>query len=156
MKAAYLKMMQEIGDGAAPHNCAPLDTQNLGGEMATAFVESPTGNVVPATLFDFLLYGQGSSMVERASAMLQDTTLSTALMSTMPDDYPMLYSTEERDPKIHATTAAHIARVLKERGQIQACGSMEEEISLRPIHIPVPTRFPRLAPVLSRNTLKVA
>lgn len=158
MKAAYLTMMQEIGDGAAPRNCTPLATKNLGGEMAVAFLREPSGNLIPATLFDFLLYGEGNDMFAKASASINDVTLNDALATTLPSEYPMLYSVEERDAVLFSLTSEDISRVLGSDGKLRACGSMEMQKAQRPVVVePVRSRiFPRFAPVLPRNAFKAA
>ncbi len=145
MQAAYVRLLTELALPEEITQCASIPVQDLGGEMAVAFLADRSGQFVPATSIDLLLYGNRDTqrIIEEQAKSL---TLTESLLPTLPTEYPMLYGASERSASLLALTADDIAMAMRESDRLHACACVHEQddTAKQPCRMPSAREVPPL------------
>ena len=125
LKEAYIKMQADLGHVESVAACSLVEAKILGGEITVALAESVSNGTVPATSFDFLIYGNEKAwdtLVEESKII----TMEEAIVPMFNEDYQMTYSLEERDPNLAAITSKDITKLMDLDSKIKACVSISK------------------------------
>ncbi len=123
MQEAWMQLLQETGEPEVAQSIATLPGRQLGGELILLFLEHRDAALYPATVMDVLLYADGMTgqlLREQAKTL----SLTDALDPTLPDDYSIVYSGEERSPELSALRMSDVSKVLQDSGKLQAALSV--------------------------------
>ena len=120
MKNAYIKMQVDRGNYRSIEVCARSQTKEMGGDFTLAFMGGPSGELVPSTGLDLILYGTDETwpcLIEQSKQI----TLEEGIFSLMPEFYRILYLETERDPDLLSVSAEDITKLMKLDEKIKAC-----------------------------------
>ena len=123
MKNAYIKMMADIGDYKSIEVCARVQTKELCGDVALAFLKTLSGELSPATGIDLVLYHDAQtfpSLVELSKSI----SLEEALNPMMAEFYKIIVPEHLRDPLLSSVTAEDITRLTGLSKKIRPCLSL--------------------------------
>lgn len=119
MQRAYYRLQREAGNGREAEICQAAETKATV-DVTVAFLGTPSGNLLPATGLDLLLYGDQHRW-QRLVEELKVMTLEDALNPGMPDFYRIIYPGAEGDRSLLRLTPAEIATLTKLDKKIRPC-----------------------------------
>ncbi len=120
LHTAFITMQKALGLTENITACEKVETKHLGGEVTTAFLGGPNGELVPATSLDLLLYGDATTWDKMVEAS-KHITVEEALYPMLPEDYPMHYMGADRDPILSAIKAKDIAQLIRLTDRVTPC-----------------------------------
>lgn len=120
MKNAYIKMLTDKGHYKSIEMCARVQTKELCGDVALAFLQNPMGELVPATGLDLVLY-QTKETWPCLRGLSKEVTLAEALNPMMPEFYKIIVPEFERDPVFTRITAEDAARFTGLADKMKPC-----------------------------------
>jgi hypothetical protein len=126
MKNAYIKMQTERGNYRSIEVCARAQTKEIS-EYTIAFVGGPSGEVIPATGIDLILYGDEKTW---PTLMEESKTigLEEAINPLMPEFYSIIYPEVARDPELSKVTPTDITNLTKLDSKIKACCQIKNHL----------------------------
>ncbi len=124
LKEAYIKLQEKLGNQENIAVVKDINCGDLGGEVTVALMNGKNGETAPATLPDLLLNAT-SATCQRLTDQMKKLTFEEAIVPMFAEDYPMLYSHEERDEALKAITPKQITQLIGLDTKIEPCVEME-------------------------------
>ncbi len=120
MKNAYLKMQVDRGNYRSTEVCARAQTKELCGDVTIIFAGGPSGEMIPATGLDLILYGTEKTWPNFLEVS-KTITIKEALYATMPEFYRIVYPESERLAELNDISSADITCALGLDKKIKPC-----------------------------------
>jgi hypothetical protein len=107
-KAAWQKLLREVGETAEADALEPVQTKELGGDgMVLAYVRTADDHLMPASSFDMIL-NKNDTSVRRYLDRSKHVTLTEMMNPLLPEMYTVLYSSDERRAEMLQKTLEEI------------------------------------------------
>jgi hypothetical protein len=123
MKNAYIKMLVDRGNYRSIEVCARAQTKEMCGDMTIAFLGGPSGEMVPATGLDLILYGDEKTWPTLVQES-KEIGLEEAINPMMPEFYPIVYNESQRNPALSYVTPAMVTKLTGLDRKIKACAQI--------------------------------
>jgi hypothetical protein len=120
MKNAYIKMLVDRGNYRSIEVCARAQTKEMCGDMTIAYLGGPSGEMVPATGIDLILYGDLNTWPTLVRES-KEIGLEEAINPMMPEFYSIIYNESQRNPALSYITPALIIKHTRLNQKIKAC-----------------------------------
>jgi hypothetical protein len=132
MKNAYIKMLVDRGNYRSIEVCARAQTKEMCGDMTIAYLGGPSGEMVPATGLDLILYGDDKTWPTLVQES-KEIALEEAINPMIPEFYSIVFNESQRNPALSYITPAHVTKLIRLDQKIRACAQ---------IRVPEPTAKP--------------
>lgn len=107
-KAAWQKLLREVGENEEADALEPVQTKELGGDgMVLAYVRTADEHLMPASSFDMIL-NKNDTSVRRYLDRSKHVSLTEMMNPLLPEMYTVLYSSDERKPEYLKKTLEEI------------------------------------------------
>ncbi len=123
MKNAYIKMQTDRGKYRSIEVCARAQTKEIVGDVNVAYIETPRGDIIPATGIDLIIHGKKDwwkLFIEES----KNITLNQAMNPMMPELYTIIFSEKDRRQDLLKISTEDITRYTGLREKIAPCASL--------------------------------